>query len=465
MSFAFIAVVLYLVIVTGMGVYFGKFVKNDEDFAVAGRSLPGIVLAGTLLATWMGSGTVVGGTNALAYQYGPWVSLIFSISTPVGIAVLYFLSKRVRDLNMSTVPDVFESRYGKFARGLSTLIIVCAYLGITAYQYKGVGFVLNSTIGISTEMGTFISFVVIMATAVIGGLYSVAYTGFISAVMMLIGLCIGVPLAIHGAGGWGFVVNNVPRENLGLGGLNLFQAIGYFFPLFFYILGDQNMYQRFFAAKDGNEAKKGAVGWFVGAIIVIPLIAVAATTARALYPHIDAGQAFIHLAVNGMPTVIGGLCVASIAAFVLTTGNSFLLSAGVNLSWDIYSRFINPEADNKKRLFVSRLGVIILGIVAYVLIRFFPTVLSLQMYAYTMYGAAITPALIAAITWKSVTKAGGVASMLTGAGATVVWEMLGKPGGIGSVMVAAPLAIIALVAISLATQPVHKIPVAQKETI
>lgn len=465
MSFAFVAVILYLIIVTGVGIYFGKFIKNEEDFAVAGRSLPALVLAGTLMATWMGSGTVVGGTNSLGYKFGPWVSLIFSIATPAGIAVLYFLSKKVRDLNLNTVPDVFESRYGKFARVMSTLIILCAYLGITAYQYKGVGFVLNSTIGISTEMGTLLSFVVIMATAVVGGLYSVAYTDFMSALLMLIGLCIGVPLAIKGAGGWGFVTSHVPQENLGLGGLTLFQAMGYFFPLFFYILGDQNMYQRFFAAKDGSEAKKGAIGWFVGAVIVIPLIAVAATTARALYPDIDAGQAFIHLAVNGMPTVIGGLCVAAISAFVITTGNSFLLSSGLNLSLDIYCRFINPKADHKKRLFVSRLGVIFLGIVAYVLIRFFPTVLSLQMYAYTMYGAAITPALIAAIIWKKVTKAGGVASMLTGAGITMVWEMLGKPGGVASVMIAAPLAIIVLITVSLATQPVEGTPETQKETI
>ena len=450
MSFAFVAVVLYLIIVSAVGIYFGKFIKNDEDFAVAGRSLPAIVLAGTLMATWMGSGTVVGGTNSLGYKFGPWVSLIFSVATPTGIAVLYFLSKKVRDLNLNTVPEVFEIHYGKFARVLSTLIILCAYLGITAYQYKGVGFVLNSTIGISTETGTLISFVVIMATAVVGGLYSVAYTDFMSAAMMLIGLCIGVPLAIKGAGGWSFVASHVPPENLGLGGLTLFQALGYFFPLFFYILGDQNMYQRFFAAKDGNEAKKGAIGWFVSAIIVIPLIALAATTSRALYPDINAGQAFIHLAVHGMPTVVGGLCVAAVAAFVITTGNSFLLSSGINLSLDIYCRFFNPDASHKQRLFASRLGVVSLGIIAYVLIRFFPTVLSLQMYAYTMYGAAITPALIGAIVWKRSTKAGGITSMLVGAGFTMAWEMMGKPAGVASVMIAAPLAIVALIVVSLA---------------
>jgi SSS family solute:Na+ symporter len=96
---------------------------------------------------------------------------------------------------MRTVPDVIESKYGATARLIATLIILIAYLGITAYQYKGVGFVLNSTLGISTSIGTLISFAVIVATAVVGGLYSVAYTDFMSAVLILIGLCVGVPLA------------------------------------------------------------------------------------------------------------------------------------------------------------------------------------------------------------------------------------------------------------------------------
>jgi len=452
MNLAFTVVVLYLFIITGVGIYFGKFIKNEEDFSVAGRSLPSIVLAGTLMATWMGSGTVVGGTNSLGYTYGPWVSMIFSIASPCGIVFLYFLSQKVRDLKMHTVPDVIEHKYGPAARLISTLIIFCAYLGITAYQYKGVGFVLNSTLGISTDTGTMISFVVIMATAVVGGLYSVAYTDFMSAILILVGLCIGVPLAIKGAGGWGTIAQALPKENLGLGGLTLFQAMGYFFPLFFYILGDQNMYQRFFAAKSGEDAKKGALGWFIGMCIVVPLVAFAATTARALYPDINAGQAFIHLAIHGMPPLIGSICVAAITAFVITTGNSFLLSCGVNLSWDIYCRFLKPEATQKEKLFVSRLGVVLLGIVAFVLIRFFPTVLSLQMYAYTMYGAAISPALIAAITWKRVTKAGGLSSMVVGAAATMAWELMGKPGGVASVMIAAPLAIIVLIVVSLNTQ-------------
>lgn len=451
MSFAFIAVVVYLIIVTAVGLYLGKFVKNDDDFAVAGRSLPALVLAGTLMATWMGSGTVVGGTNSLGYKYGVWVALIFSIATPCGIAVLYFLSRKVRDLNLKTVPDVLESRYGPVARIMATFIILTAYLGITAYQYKGVGFVLNSTLGIPTETGTWISFGVIMATAVVGGLFSVAYTDFMSALLMLIGLCIGVPLAMQDAGGWSTITANIPKANTGLGGLTLFQASMYFFPLFFYILGDQNMYQRFFAAKSGNEAKRGAIGWFIGAIVVIPLIAVAATTSRSLYPDIDPGQAFIHLAVHGMPTVLGGMCVAAIAAFVITTGNSFLLSCGINLSWDIYCRFIKPSASPKERLLVSRLGVIALGIIAYILIKFFPTVLSLQMYSYTMYGAAITPALIGAIVWKGTTKAGGLSSMLSGAVITMIWEIMDKPMGLASVMVATPLAVIVLIVVSKAT--------------
>ena len=80
-SVAFVFVVAYFVLMVGIGIYFVKWTKTQEDFIVARRSLPGIVVAGTLLATWMGSGVVVGGQNSLAYQHGPWVAIIFGLAS------------------------------------------------------------------------------------------------------------------------------------------------------------------------------------------------------------------------------------------------------------------------------------------------------------------------------------------------------------------------------------------------
>ena len=93
------------------------------------------------------------------------------------------------------------------------------------------------------------------------------------------------------------------------------------------------------------------------------------------------------------------------------------------------------------------------GIFAYILLQFFPSVLAIQYWSYTIYGAGITPALLAALIWKRVTKTGGIASMIVGTIVTIAWEILKQPYGIATVLVAVPISIITLVVVSLVTQP------------
>jgi len=136
-------------------------------------------------------------------------------------------------MNAQTVPEVIEKVYGRLARVLATVIIMLAYIGIVAYQYKGVGLILNSILGVPENIGTLIAFGVIVVTALFGGLYSVAYTDFLSCCMMMAGLVIGVPMAISMAGGWSWISANIPAGHLGFGSISFPQLLGFFFPVFF----------------------------------------------------------------------------------------------------------------------------------------------------------------------------------------------------------------------------------------
>ncbi len=95
-NFAFYCVAIYLTLISLLGVYFAKRIKNQEDYAVAGRSLPVYVLVGTLIATWMGAGTVMGGANSLGYQFGLGVAIAFSLASPIGQVVLTFIARMRR---------------------------------------------------------------------------------------------------------------------------------------------------------------------------------------------------------------------------------------------------------------------------------------------------------------------------------------------------------------------------------
>ncbi|MDN4075340.1 sodium:solute symporter family protein [Fictibacillus terranigra] len=446
-------VALYLVFMIIMGMYYAKKeVKTSEDFMVAGRRLPSLVLIGTLLATWVGSGTVVGGASFI-YQYGPFAALIYFAGAPLGIIVLYFIADKARVRAKYTIPEMLEIRFGKKTRLISAVFILLAYVGITSYQFIGGGYVLNITTGMPVEVGTMITAFIVIFLATTGGLFSVAYTDFLSSFLIVFGFLIGVPLALYLAGGFEGLAQNIPEQKLTWnGGLTTAQILGFFLPTFLLILGDQNMYQRFSAAKDPQSAKKSTIGFFLGDVLIVILSITLATCSIVLFPNIAPDTAILELAAKGFPTVMGSLILASCVAFIITTGNSYLLSSAGNLVYDLIKSFKKDAVPEENLLGFNRIVVIILGILAYAMGQFFPSVLSIQMYSYTMYGAAITPTIIASFLWKRATTAGAISSIITGGLATLFWELvLGKPMGWNSILFSLPLSILALIVVSLFT--------------
>ncbi|MFS0645134.1 sodium:solute symporter family protein [Siminovitchia sp. 179-K 8D1 HS] len=460
MSIYLIAVIVYLAIMSLIGVFFAKSsIKNNDDFMVAGRSLPLFVVIGTLLATFVGSGTVVGGAS-FVYQYGPFAA-IFNLSGGfVGAIILYFIASKIRKSEIYTVPELMEKRFGKATLLISSIFIIMAYVGITAYQFTGGAYVLQLTTGMPLEWGAVIMCVVVIFLTVSGGLFSVAYSDAISALLIVVGFLIGVPFAISAAGGFSNMAAVMPENTLSWnGGLTFPQLLGFFLPLFLLVLGDQNMYQRFSAAKDPDTARKSTVGFFFGNALVIGLTIILATTAIVIFPNIKPDAAILTLATNGLPLIVGLLILSAAVAFLITTGTSYLLSASGNIVYDLIQRFSTKPISEKRLLWYNRLTVLVLGVLAFVLGQFFPSVLAIQMYSYTMYGAAITPAILATVLWKRATKAGILSSIIIGGSATMFWELvLDRPFDWNSVLFALPLSVLALVIVSLLTQKKAVLP-------
>lgn len=450
------AVILgYLVLMIVLGLYFArKRVRDSADFMVAGRSLSYGVLVGTLVATFIGSGSIIGGAS-FVYQHGPLASIIFFAGTPVGIIVLYFLlAERIRAAATFTIPEIIEQRYGRFARGIAALIILLAYVGIVSYQFIGGGYALNVTLGLPVWLGSLISMAVMVFLAMIGGLVSVAYTDFISSLIIFFSLLVAVPIALGDVGGLSGLFNALPTDRQSWsGGLTPIQLLGYFLPLCLLLLGDQNIYQRFSAARDPATARRSAAGFFIGAILINALIVLLVSATIVSFPNIKPDTAILVLGARGVPDILGGFILAATIGLIVTTGNSYLLSSAGNLVHDLYMNVFGAHIAESRRLTVDRATVVVLGVFAYCLGTFFPSVLAIQMYSYTMYGAAITPALIAALVWRGATVPGGIASIVMGGAATLIWEIiLGKPLGWNSVLISLPLSVLTLVLVSLVTQ-------------
>ena len=256
-----------------------------------------------------------------------------------------------------------------------------------------------------------------------------AYSDAISALIMIGGFFIAIPILISVANAQGAVLP--PEKTTLTGGMSGWELLGYFLPSLALMLGDQNMLQRFASAKNSTEAKKSNIGMFIVEILVIISIVLVVTQAAKLYPTLDVpSNVIFQVAVDYLPLAFGALVMCACMAFIVTTADSYLLSSATNLTNDIY----------------------VISFIAVALTLYFPTVLSLQMTAYTMYGAAITPAILFALFSKKVTPAGGMAGILVGGLVTIIWTLMGTPYGIQCAIVAVPASVIAILIVSAVTR-------------
>ena len=444
---------LFLLMIYGL-VIAHKKVKTADDMVTGGHRIPFIILVGSLLATWCGGGGITGNASII-YNGGPWVGAITVAAPPIGIILLYFIAGKVRKSNKVTVPEIMGARYGQSASIISAVCVMLAYVGVLATQLKAAADILvllcsSSGVEISRGLALVICTTMIVVITVGGGLVSVAYSDAISALIMIGGFFIAIPILISVANAQGAVLP--PEKTTLTGGMSGWELLGYFLPSLALMLGDQNMLQRFASAKNSTEAKKSNIGMFIGEILVIVSIIAVVTQAARLYPTLDTpSNVIFQVSVDYLPMAFGALIMCACMAFIVTTADSYLLSSATNLTNDIYVKYIRKDATDKQKMLVLRGTIVVFSVIAVALTLYFPTVLSLQMTAYTMYGAAITPAILFALFSKKVTPAAGIAGILVGGLATIVWTLMGTPYGIQCAIVAVPASVIAILVVSAVT--------------
>jgi SSS family solute:Na+ symporter/sodium/proline symporter len=413
-------VVGYPLVLVGVSVWRSRSVEDHADFMVAGRNVSVAFLVGTLVCTWIGSGSLFGGAG-LAYDTGI-AELWFSFGGWMGLLVAFFLAGRVRRIAKFTVPDILEERYNAAARVLGTLAIILAYVTIASYQFRGGGWILSIVTdgAIGPDAGMFITAAVVVAFTALAGMVSIVTVDVFNGVLIILAIVLALPYMVFAHGGVGEVVAALPTGHTEvLGGHNVLWVFGVAMPTFLLILGESGMYQKFFSAKDEGSAKKAVVGMVGGIMFIEITLALLAIVGRAVYPDLaDVGTVvgaaasetvILYVARHGLPLLMGAILLAAGVAIVLSTGNTFLLVPSTNVARDIYERFVDPEASEKKKLAVQRAFVVIFGALGLLLLTQWQTVLDMALFAYSLVGASLTPALLAAFLWKRVTPEGGVA--------------------------------------------------------
>jgi SSS family solute:Na+ symporter/sodium/proline symporter len=475
------AIVLALIVLTLLAVSLTRLgkVHTRADYLVAGRSLPAFVLVFTLLSSWIGSGSLLGGAEN-AYRHG-FAALWQAAGGWAGLALIYFIAPRARRFAQFTIPDLLEARYNQAARVLGVIAILFTYTAITSYQFIGGGDILHLVFPtVSAIDGRILIAAFVILFTAIAGMSSVAYMDVAIGLLAIFTLVLALPTLVHNfsfqnLSGWAAIHATLPASHFQLfGDIHPFSsylsptplpdgshevvssAFAIFLPTCLLMLGNQSMYQKFFSARSERDASRAVAGWIVGTVILETIIVALAVAGSAVYPN---GEVAAHprevLAYAGLhqlqppptttevdyPTatgatmrvltttqrtdhlsaLLGALLVGAIFAKIISTANNYLFSPAANLVNDLFVRYLRPNASNQQILLVSRLMVVALGVWALYQGLHTESVLKKSLYAYTIYSAALTPVILAAFYWRRATASAAVASIFTGTLVTILW--------------------------------------------
>jgi len=441
-------ILAYLILMFVIGIVCSRKNAKGNIFVTVDGGLPWYVNAGTLIATYVGSGAIMGaaalaftsGYNAIWMYFGGWVAVLAHV----------LLYKRIKHMTGSTISELIGARYGDAARLISSIILITGEISIVAYNLKSTGLILNVVTGMDQKLAVIVSAVFILIITIVAGLVSVAYTDYVQAIVIIVSFIIAVPVLATKGGGVANVMATLPA--------NFFQplksfswnyALSSLLPTFCLVFMSQGFWQRFAISRNRSELRKTVFTWLIGVVLISFLIMTFATFGAAVVPEANADTIVMSIAKLALPTVIGLAVLCATTSVLVTTADSYLLSSASVFINDIYCRYINKDADEKTLLNISRIAVVVLGVAAYILITFFPSILSMIYFAYTMEGGLIV-LMIGMMFWKRATPQGGTAAAATVFLVTIFWEIF-KPFGIATVFATLIIGTAVLVIVSLLT--------------
>ena len=434
-------IVAYLAIVTLIIVYTGRKVKTFKDYALADAKLPWFVISGTILATSIGGGSMMGYVGSF-YLYGPsyfWIVLASLVSL---LILTFFLSKRIRRLNIYTIADIFEARYGKGAQLVAGFINMFVGMAVGFAMLSSFSTLLSEYVGFSMTASRIIGVILFAVTATMGGFAGVAITDAIQAVFIIGGAITVAVVAFTKAGGVSGL-SQLSGDFLSMTNPHMPPMIflGLVFSSFCTNLADQaTMFQRINAARSPKDSQRALFSSSILVTVCMGLVLIMGLSARVILGEGLEENVVITRLLQYVHPAIATLYSAAIIAAILTTANSMYLSASMTFSRDLVKQFV-PDLSDKKMVLISRLFVWVTAIASYFVITYQPSIMKWIMIGYASITCQILP-LYGGLLTKKATPASGKWSLALSIAGVLIWEALGSPFDINSVFIAVALGLV-----------------------
>jgi len=452
--------VAYFVVVFAIGWVALRKTKDEKDYWIAGGNLGWVLGGATLAATHTSAGTFIG-TIGVMYTAGwsfGWIVLTIPAAYWFVAAVLAPRFTRVTEL---TLPAFIQTRYySKHVRGLAAVIILVATTVYIQAQIVAGGLIANTVFGVPTRWGMLGFTAILLAYTVVGGMIAVVYTDLVQMVIMIVGTVLAVPLAIRQVGGIGPLFDHVVAVNPAEFSWGALPAVLLFTMSLSFMLGSVATPEkliRLYAMKDMPTIRRGILLAIVVATGLNLLVFVLSLVAVIMFPALPTGDLAMPMIARAvLPATLGAVLLAAVTAAMMSTVDSLLIVAGSALSHDIYQTLVDPSASPRRRMWVDRLGILVVGTVPVVLLLSGVGEGELVQFIVLLFTALMAASffmpVVGGVLWKRATKEGAASAMLGGVTATFLWEAFGSQN-IDSVVPGFLTSAVLLVVVSLVTPP------------
>jgi len=415
----FAGVGVYMVLMIVIGALASRKAQSADDFMISGRRMPFWICTATLIATWFGGGPMVG-VAGQSYEQG----LLGVIADPFGSTLVllvmgFFFARLLRRLKLRTFVEVFEQRYGKAAASVAAVASIMSSVGWTAGMLVAFGYVLQVLTGVPLETGIIAGALVVFIYTMAGGMWAVAITDLVQMIIIAVGLVVLFVVVLSDLGGWAAVSARFPDNALSMLPLERSPEAWLNYLRMWLIFGladitSQSLIQRAMSSRSEQVAQNAfyvsAVGYLALGMIPVLLGIIAATAHPGIADpnHVIAALAMEHLHPVAMAVFVGALLAA-----IMSTTDSAMLSAASVFTVNLLPLF-KPDASDRARLWVTRLGIPAFGVVALLVGLEFKTVYQLVVDSnFAMLAIVVVP-FVAALWWEKANRTGVLASMAAG---------------------------------------------------
>jgi len=410
-----ITILVYFLIVLGVGVYAAFKIKKPADYYVAGKNAGIFQVTGSLLATILG-GSAILGTIELSQQTG-WPALWFLFCASIGLFMLLPLSKKVKRFGNFTLPEMLGNFYGKRAEIIASVIIPIAWIGVVAAQIIAAAKILNGLGFISYSNGAVIAGTVFIIYTLIGGQLSILKTDLFQSIIIIIAFTALLFFSLH---------QQEISETLSFEPLVLFDKSFTILDLLILILTysvtfvvGPDIYSRLFCAKNETTAKRST---FIVALLLIPISF--ALTYLGIFSGNSENEGIVTFVQHLLPGWAYGLFIAALLSAVMSSADTTLLTSSM-----ILSELVTGNLSKNMALKTTRFFVVGIGVFGILLALYVTSIIQALLFALTIFSGAFIIPVIAGLLQLQVNRknvsiailAGGFVA-LTGKSAAVFYH-------------------------------------------